>query len=53
MERAVRYETPDGSLVKEESCQGSRRECLDLIARRPAVDARAVKVWSRLDRPPD
>lgn len=46
----VRYETPDGLLVFQESMQGSERECLELIIRhRPEIDAVAVRVWSRLE----
>jgi hypothetical protein len=45
----VRFETPDGQLVLQESCQGSQRECMDLVNRRPlGLDAKAVKVWSKI-----
>jgi hypothetical protein len=44
----VRFESP--TLVLQESCQGSHRECLDLVNRpRPEIDAAAVRVWSQLE----
>ena len=47
----MRFETPDGRLVLQESCQGSQRECEGLVnRRRPEIDGTAVRVWSRIDK---